>query len=160
MKCFYHPEKEALGICKNCNKGICGDSMIEIKNGIACNNGICPNIVEQINILIEFNLEQVKKIPKSLAFLASTGTLHQKAHSFNAYFLLCLGLSLLAYSMVDFYHRQYIMGNSIALTGIFGLVFLCFSFLSFKNAKKVDSTFTDIIEHEKNNSRADGPSEP
>ncbi|MEK7615919.1 MAG: hypothetical protein AAB420_01790 [Patescibacteria group bacterium] len=36
MNCFYHPNKEAVGTCKNCGKGICRDSMVEMGSFLAC----------------------------------------------------------------------------------------------------------------------------
>jgi hypothetical protein len=36
MKCFYHPEVDAIGSCKNCGKGLCFQSCAEIEGGLAC----------------------------------------------------------------------------------------------------------------------------
>jgi hypothetical protein len=36
MKCFYHHTVDAIAKCKNCNKGLCNDCLIELENGIAC----------------------------------------------------------------------------------------------------------------------------
>lgn len=38
MKCFRHRESEALGICKNCSKGLCSGCLVDLNNGIACKN--------------------------------------------------------------------------------------------------------------------------
>lgn len=42
MKCFYHPDQDAVGICFACNKGICKDCAIETHNGLVCND-TCEN---------------------------------------------------------------------------------------------------------------------
>ena len=35
MKCFYHQEKDAVGICKNCNRGLCNECLTEYDKGLA-----------------------------------------------------------------------------------------------------------------------------
>lgn len=54
MKCYNHPDIDAIGICKNCNKGLCRDCLTEVKNGIACTS-TCVDEVEQVNSLINRN---------------------------------------------------------------------------------------------------------
>jgi hypothetical protein len=51
MKCYNHSESDAIGICKNCNKGICLNCVTELKNGLAC-TATCIDEVNQINLLI------------------------------------------------------------------------------------------------------------
>jgi len=54
MKCFNHHDKDAVGICKSCNKGLCPDCAVDVGNGIAC-KGTCQNEVIALNTLIEAN---------------------------------------------------------------------------------------------------------
>ncbi|PWT98936.1 MAG: hypothetical protein C5B53_06095 [Candidatus Melainabacteria bacterium] len=51
MKCFRHRESDALGICKNCSKGLCSECAIDLKDGIACKD-TCREKVERINAMI------------------------------------------------------------------------------------------------------------
>jgi hypothetical protein len=51
MKCFNHHQADALGICKNCNKGICQECLTELKNGIAC-TATCVEEVGWLNDLL------------------------------------------------------------------------------------------------------------
>lgn len=44
MKCFYHPETEAVGLCKNCQRGLCPQCLTEYKHGLAC-KGRCEAVV-------------------------------------------------------------------------------------------------------------------
>lgn len=37
MRCFIHPEKEAISVCKNCGKAMCADC-----SAFSGHNGICP----------------------------------------------------------------------------------------------------------------------
>lgn len=48
MKCYYHPDAEAVGVCKNCFKGLCSSCAAEVENGIACKDR-CEEEVKIIN---------------------------------------------------------------------------------------------------------------
>jgi hypothetical protein len=54
MKCFNHPEKDAVAICKNCNKGLCPECTAEVNNGIAC-KGKCEEEVLFLDKMIQKN---------------------------------------------------------------------------------------------------------
>jgi hypothetical protein len=51
MRCFNHPEREAVGICKSCSKGICSDCASDLGHGLACRDKHEPN-VESLNTMI------------------------------------------------------------------------------------------------------------
>jgi len=51
VKCFYHNDRPAVGICKSCNKGICLDCYVDVGNGLACKNN-CEEAVSAINTLV------------------------------------------------------------------------------------------------------------
>ena len=36
MHCFYHTTIDAVGVCKNCQRGLCPSCAVEITNGLAC----------------------------------------------------------------------------------------------------------------------------
>lgn len=59
MKCYYHPQVDAVGICKYCNKGLCLASAIDVGGGLAC-IGSCE---ERVKIMLE-NMEKVRETPK------------------------------------------------------------------------------------------------
>jgi hypothetical protein len=59
MKCYNHPDKDAVGICKNCNKGLCKECITEVDNGIACTSS-CVEEVQLINSLINRNKQSYK----------------------------------------------------------------------------------------------------
>jgi hypothetical protein len=52
MRCFYHPDREAVGLCKNCAKGLCAESAIDVGDGLAC-AGPCEKRVERMNALMD-----------------------------------------------------------------------------------------------------------
>src|SRR5262245_51652117 len=36
MNCFYHRSSPAVGICKNCQRGLCSECAVEVPDGLAC----------------------------------------------------------------------------------------------------------------------------
>ncbi|MBI5643854.1 MAG: hypothetical protein HY954_10320 [Deltaproteobacteria bacterium] len=54
MNCYQHRDSPAVGICKNCNKGLCHECAEDAGNGLAC-KGLCVDEVRQINTVIERN---------------------------------------------------------------------------------------------------------
>ncbi|MDQ7827210.1 MAG: tetratricopeptide repeat protein [Candidatus Eremiobacteraeota bacterium] len=59
MKCFFHEEKEAVGVCKSCQRGLCKECAVEVEKGIACKNQ-CEDDVKDINMISEYSLRMVK----------------------------------------------------------------------------------------------------
>jgi hypothetical protein len=47
MNCFNHRDKPAIGICKSCGKGLCGDCVAELPNVLACKDS-CEKQVDLI----------------------------------------------------------------------------------------------------------------
>jgi hypothetical protein len=46
MRCFQHHEKEAVGICKACCKGVCPECAIILPRGLACSKECEARILE------------------------------------------------------------------------------------------------------------------
>lgn len=84
MKCYNHPTEDAVGLCKNCNKGICRACLTELDNGLAC-TATCVEEVEHINSLI-----QKSKTSYTMAFAA---------HRRNAYVMLSLGIGFIIFGL-------------------------------------------------------------
>lgn len=87
MKCFYHPQVDAVGICKNCSKGICVDCTVDVGNGIACKNSTdkCGEEVRAVNTVINKN--------KMLSQRSGS------AYSIYAIFLVVMGAVFLVFSL-------------------------------------------------------------
>src|SRR5262245_7896203 len=56
MRCFYHNERDAIGTCKSCGKGICHECAADLKKGLAC-KGRCEADVQALLELIARNIE-------------------------------------------------------------------------------------------------------
>ncbi len=52
MKCFNHPNADAVGVCKSCGRALCRDCIAEV--GLSCScKGRCESIVGVMNDLVE-----------------------------------------------------------------------------------------------------------
>ena len=51
MRCYYHRDIEAIGICKSCNRGLCAECAAEVGDGLACTDR-CEEMVAQLNSLL------------------------------------------------------------------------------------------------------------
>ncbi len=56
MNCFNHRDKPAIGLCKSCGKGLCGDCLTELPNGLAC-KGSCEKRVDALNRIADSDAE-------------------------------------------------------------------------------------------------------
>ncbi len=113
MKCFNHPDVDAVGICKNCNKGLCKDCLTEVENGIAC-TATCVDEVKQINSLVNRSKQSYNTV--------------SGAHMRSAYILGGMGIVFIIFGL-----------QTKGLTGflsIIGLLFLVGAGFSINSAKK------------------------
>ena len=62
MKCFYHPNKDAIGNCKNCGKGICRESATEIGAFLSCRNKECEDKLKMLDRISD-KLKQSSEAP-------------------------------------------------------------------------------------------------
>ena len=119
MKCFYHQNKDAIGVCKTCYKGLCGDCAVDVTNGIACKDK-CEEKVKELNATFEKN--------KSSYLRAS------QAYLRNALVQLMLGLLFLIIGLMT--------KNLRPTYGIFliisGIIFFLSSFWYFSLLRKMD----------------------
>lgn len=56
MKCFDHPEKDAVGSCKSCGKGVCSECAVDLTKGLAC-RGRCEQDTRALITLIDQNIK-------------------------------------------------------------------------------------------------------
>lgn len=67
MNCFNHKERPAVGICKNCNRGLCVECAMDLGSGLGC-EGKCQEIIAE-----SFEMgEVVRKKYKNTYKLSST----------------------------------------------------------------------------------------
>ena len=51
MNCFRHAPSPAVGVCKNCQRGVCPECLTDLGDGLAC-RGVCEAKVQSINSLL------------------------------------------------------------------------------------------------------------
>ena len=56
MRCFYHEDREAVGSCKSCLKGLCRDCAVDLTKGLAC-RGHCEADAQALIQLIDRNIQ-------------------------------------------------------------------------------------------------------
>jgi len=61
MRCFYHEDREAVGTCKSCGRGLCRECAVEFPKGLAC-RGRCEADAEAVIQLIDRNIQLTSKI--------------------------------------------------------------------------------------------------
>jgi len=54
MKCYSHNDRDAIGVCKACSKGVCSECAYDTGNGLACKE-TCIEEVQAINEIISRN---------------------------------------------------------------------------------------------------------
>ena len=60
MHCYNHPEKEAVGICKHCHKGLCTECLTDLEHGLACKD-VHEDAVNELNAIIGISARTLEK---------------------------------------------------------------------------------------------------
>ena len=121
MKCFYHDDREAVGACKSCGKGLCRDCAVELKKGLAC-KGRCEADVQAVIDLVE----------RSILVSPATAPLLQSGNSARmgaVGFYLLLG--------VVFTVGGYLRSESVDFIVVIGLCFIAYGAFAFFQARKI-----------------------
>jgi hypothetical protein len=56
MRCFYHQDKEAVGTCRSCGKGVCIECAVDLGKGLACRSR-CEETARAVIALIDRNIQ-------------------------------------------------------------------------------------------------------
>lgn len=118
MRCFKHPENEAVGSCKHCNKGLCVECAHDLGHGLACKNEH-EQQVETLNSLIEKNAEIYDSAPTNTLiaplFYACMGALFvwfgvQSRGGFGSFSSL-MGIGFIIFAIVVFIRNRMLFGK-------------------------------------------------
>jgi hypothetical protein len=55
MKCFVHQSADAVGLCRNCSRGVCAECAADRPSGVAC-KGRCESAVDAMDALVRRNV--------------------------------------------------------------------------------------------------------
>ncbi len=115
MRCFNHPDRDAVGSCKGCSKGLCADCVVDLGHGLAC-KGVHEDMVETYNMIIAKNAR--------LHAAAQRNTLVAPL------FYVFMGLVFLGYSLFS--------GEGVtSFLSLIGLGFLVFAAFVYRANRKV-----------------------
>jgi hypothetical protein len=112
MICYYHPDRQAVGICKYCQRGLCAEDAAAVDDSLAC-KGRHEEQVRGLNLLAERGILQAGRMGsayvRNAVFYFLTGALFT---GFGVYqvrwmgvqglFLLFIGLFLLYAAIANF----------------------------------------------------------
>ena len=119
MKCFYHPDRDAVATCKNCSRGVCPECSAEVAPGIAC-RGKCEADVAALNLVLE----------RSKSAYQKTGA----AYARNALVMLICGALFIGFGMLPVLMSQNY--GAFFLVPV-GAVFLLWSYFSYRSGKQI-----------------------
>lgn len=85
MKCFNHPDHDAVATCKHCSKGVCSECAKESGWGIACSQ-TCEAEVQALRAMVERNRKMV--------------SIGSKTHQRNAVIFFAMAAVFVAFGIV------------------------------------------------------------
>src|SRR6185437_867214 len=116
MKCYYHQDCDAVGLCKSCVKGLCDGCQTDLGQGLAC-KGHCEENVRHRIALIEHN---VRAAPAARALLR----LNSRTWVGVGLFVLMPGVFFAILGALDDRLRMIIpLGAMLCVFGLLALVF-------------------------------------
>src|SRR6516164_5258885 len=65
MRCYNHRDRDAVGLCKSCGKGLCDACQTDLGQGLACKNR-CEETVRRLIALVQHN---VRAVPTAMVWL-------------------------------------------------------------------------------------------
>ena len=106
MVCYYHQFAQAVGICKNCHKGLCAECAVDVGNGLACKHQ-CESEVVLINNVFERSKVQYQ----------SLGSIYGR----NALWMAGLGIAVLLTGVLTliFFPGSWLSSSLIVVFAIF-----------------------------------------
>ncbi len=113
MKCFYHNDKDAIGICKSCEKGLCKDCAVDLGKGLACKNQ-CEEEVENLISYTKRNIQDTSKTEKIID-AGKTGMF------LTSLFNMILGIAFIIWGLVS---------NGISFISIIGGLFVVYGIIT------------------------------
>lgn len=120
MQCFNHPESDAIGPCKSCNKGLCQSCAADLGHGLACKDRH-ETAVQLLNDLVARGAKVYSVTPSSRfiapLFYGSMGLLfaafgYAQRGVVNLPFLMGIGFLVFAAVMYFFNRNAYGTGQA------------------------------------------------
>jgi hypothetical protein len=114
MRCFYHEDREAVGSCTSCGKGLCRECAVDLTKGLAC-RGRCEQDVSSVIALIDRN---IKIAPRTSQILETS----RKVRSNTAILNLVMGVLFIIWGFTnDRLSFIIVLGIAFLIFGVVGL---------------------------------------
>lgn len=68
MRCFVHADRDAVGICRSCYKGLCSDCAVDLQHSLAC-RGAHEEEAERLHSMVS-RAQRVQTTSSSARYLA------------------------------------------------------------------------------------------
>jgi hypothetical protein len=122
MQCFSHRDVAAIGICKNCGKGVCATCVREIDKGIVCSEPCADNVILS---------QQIIERGKRLYSIGGKPKIPLGAWFFGVFGLLALSIA------VAFWWFDPNIWQATAYCGGVGVLFFVFAVLMWQRYRSV-----------------------
>jgi len=107
MKCYNHPEKDSVAICRACGKALCHDCAAETEAGLSCPGKCAESLLEDRKVHTElgFHLKKAKRASRLGSFFSVGMGLLFILFSTMGFglvynFILLIGIGFTVYGMV------------------------------------------------------------
>jgi len=104
MRCFNHRDREAVGSCRACAKGLCAECAVDLGHGLSC-KGPHEEIVESYSSILKFNARTVSAAPRNIYF--------------PSVFCIAMGAMFMWFGRDDYRGLLFIMGGLFLAYGVF-----------------------------------------
>ena len=117
MKCYNHPERDGIAICKACGKAVCHECAQESENGITCQQS-CINRLSEKKSLYSLQTAHLKNL--------------KRMNLLGSFFSIGMGLLFIYFSSQGFglvYDFIFLLGAGFTVYGIVAQFVNMFIFL-------------------------------
>jgi hypothetical protein len=114
MKCFYHNDKDAVGTCRSCDKGLCPDCAVDLTEGLAC-RGHCEATVRGLIAMRQESLAARRSFEQSMQ---TTRTMRRN----SAGFAILLGALLVGFGLFQHQQAFLILGPCFLAFGVWEFI--------------------------------------
>ena len=126
MHCYNHSLLEAVGLCRNCFKGLCRDCCKKDESSLVCGESCAQRIKD---------LEEMNERALSIYGIGKYAT--KRRFSLNVMLFFCLGAFFTFWGMSDMIHyNEYFSIHNIFIVFV-GFLFLFFGIFCWRRNKKI-----------------------
>lgn len=121
MKCFYHRERDAVALCKACNRGVCHECAMDVPPSTACKSR-CEGEVAALNLVMERGKTAYQKTGKAYRLVSIVALLIGGLFTILGLLPILLG-----------------QGYGAIIAAPIGAIFMFYGYALRRNAKQIES---------------------